>query len=188
MGCPPLWYPRRFVMHERHEHEQYFFVPSTIAHLADFAARFERPCCLCAPTIGVALAERKVAARILEIDERFAATPGFAHWDVYRPRPLGERFGLILCDPPFQKVSLAQLFTAIRTLAAGELRQPLLICYPRERAGALLGTFAPFGLRPTGYCPRYISVQAHGGDDETAIEVFGNLSDEDHAQLAAAAA
>lgn len=173
-------------MHERHEHEQYFFTPATIAHLAGFAARFERPCALCCPTIGVALADRKIAARVLEIDERFSTTPGFARWDVYRPRPLGETFGLILCDPPFQKVSLAQLFAAVRTLAGGDLRQPLLICYPRERAGALLGTFAPFRLRPTGYCPRYVSVQAHGDDDDTAIEVFGNLSDDEHALLAAA--
>lgn len=176
-------------MHERHEHEQYFFAPPTIEHLAGFAARFERPCCLCAPSVGVALAQRKVACVLLEIDERFAQTPGFLHYDVYRPRPLPDRFGLILCDPPFQKVSLAQLFTCVRVLAGGAAAnlaaQPLLICYPRERAGALLGTFAPFGLRPTGYCPRYISVQAHSPDGADAIEVFGNLSDEDHAALAA---
>jgi hypothetical protein len=169
-------------MHERHEHEQYFFLPRSTEHLARFAARFARPCCLCAPSVGVVLGQRRVAARVLEIDERFATTPGFLHWDVYRPRPLDEDFGLILCDPPFSKVSLAQLFTAVRLLARGELRKPLLICYPRERAGALLGTFAPFGLRPTGYCPRYISVQAHGPMD---IEVYGNLSDELHAELAA---
>ncbi len=168
-------------MHERHEHEQYFFLPATTEHLAGFAARFDRPCCLCAPSVGVALAARKVPAAVLEIDERFESTPGFVRWDVYRPRPLVERFGLILCDPPFLKVSLAQLFSAVRVLAGGELSQPLLLCYPRERAGALLGTFAPFGLRPTGYCPRYISVQAHGPMD---IEFYGNLSDEQHAELA----
>jgi Probable N6-adenine methyltransferase len=172
-------------MHERHEHEQYFFLPETTAHLASFAAHFERPCCLCAPSVGVVLGQRKVPAAVLEIDERFAATPGFLHWDVYRPRVLAERFGLILCDPPFLKVSLAQLFAAVRVLAGGVAspQQPLLLCYPRERAGNLLGTFAPFGLRPTGYCPRYVSVQAHG-DGDTAIELFGNLSDERHAELA----
>lgn len=172
-------------MHERHEHEQYFFLPETTAHLAAFAARFDRPCCLCAPSVGVVLGQRKVPAAVLEIDERFAATPGFLHWDMYRPRALDQRFGLILCDPPFLKVSLAQLFAAVRVLAGGVAgpEQPLLLCYPRERAGNLLGTFAPFGLRPTGYCPRYVSVQAHREGD-TAIEFFGNLSDELHAELA----
>lgn len=169
-------------MHERHEHEQYFFVPETTEHLAGFAARFERPCCLCAPSVGVALGQRRVAARLLEIDERFEQTPGFLRWDLYRPRALEERFGLILCDPPFLKVSPSQLFAAVRTLAGGDLSQPLLICYPHDRAAALLGTFAPFGLRATGYHPRYISVQAHGPGD---IEFYGNLSDELHARLAA---
>ena len=168
-------------MNERHEHEQYFFTPETAAHLAACAARFERPCCLCAPTVGVLLGERKAGARVLEIDERFAATPGFLRYDVYRPRPLDEAFGLILCDPPFMKVSLAQLFAAVRTLARGEVSQPLLICYPRERALALTSTFAPFGLVPTGYCPRYVSVQAHAPGE---IEFFGNLSAELHAELA----
>lgn len=171
-------------MHELHEHEQYFFIPETTEHLASFAAGFERPCCLCAPTVGVVLGQRKVAARLLEIDLRFAQTPGFLHWDMYRPRPLDETYGLIVCDPPFIKVSPSQLFTALRVLAHGDFAQPLLLCYPRERAGALLGTFAPFGLRPTGYCPRYVSVQAHGPGD---IEFYGNLSDEQHAQLATAA-
>jgi Probable N6-adenine methyltransferase len=170
-------------MHERHEHEQYFFVPETAAHLAAFAARFERPCCLCAPTVGVLFGERKVSARVLEIDERFAATPGYLHYDLYRPRPLDEAFGIILCDPPFEKVSPSQLFTAIRTLARGDYRQPLLICYPRERALALTGTFAPFGLTATGYHPRYQTVQAHGPED---IEFYGNLPDELHAELARA--
>lgn len=168
-------------MHERHEHEQYFFLPETTEHLARFAARFERPCCLCAPSVGVLLGQRRVPGRVLEIDERFATTPGYLHWDLYRPRPLDETFGLVLCDPPFIKVSLAQLFTAIRILAHGFTTQPLLLCYPRERAGNLLGTFAPFGLRPTGYCPRYVSVQAHGPKD---IEFYGNLTDEQHEELA----
>lgn len=167
-------------MDERHEHEQYFFLPETADRLATFAARFALPCCLCAPMVGVALGELGVAARLLEIDERFATTPGFLRWDVYRPRPLAERFGLIVCDPPFAKVGLDQLFDAVRVLAHGDLRQPILICYPRRRAANLIGTFARFGLGPTGYVPRYQTVQP-GSDD---IEVYGNLGPELHAELA----
>jgi Probable N6-adenine methyltransferase len=171
-------------MHERHELEQYFFLPETTEQLASFAAGFALPCCLCAPSVGVALGQRRVAARVLEIDERFASTPGFVRWDLYRPQPLDETFGLIVCDPPFLKVSLAQLFAALRVLARGEPSQPLLLCYPRERAIHLLATFAPFGLRPTGLCPRYQTVQAHGPED---IEFFGNLTDEQHRRLAGGA-
>jgi hypothetical protein len=167
-------------MHERHEVEQYVYLPETSERLASFVAGFPRPCCLCAPTVGVALAQRRVSARVLEIDERFAPTPGFRRWDLYRLQPLDETFGCILCDPPFLKVSLAQLFAALRVLSQGATSQPILLCYPRERAVHLLATFAPFGLRPTGFCPRYQTVQAHGPED---IEVFGNLSDEQHRQL-----
>ncbi len=168
-------------MHERHEREQYFFTRDTIAHLAGFVGRFAHPACLCTPTVGVALAERKAAVRLLEIDERFAATPGYLRYDVYRPQRLPERFDVILCDPPFEKVSLAQLFAVVRLLAHGDLAQRLLLCYPVERAAAALATFAPFGLSPTGYFPRYVSVQAHG---PRSIEVLGNLGPELHAELA----
>ena len=170
-------------MHERHEHEQYFFTRDTVERLAGFLARFERPACLCTPTVGAQLAARKVSVRTLEIDERFAQTPGFLHFDMYRPRPLAESFDVILCDPPFEKVSLAQLFTAVRSLAHGDFGQRLLLCYPVERAGAVLGTFAPFGLVPTGVHPQYVTVQAHG---PRGIELFGNLGPELHALLAAA--
>ncbi|MCW5802798.1 MAG: hypothetical protein KIT31_10465 [Deltaproteobacteria bacterium] len=159
-------------MHERHEHEQYFFLPETVTELADFAAGFARPCCLCAPTVGAELAARGAWVRVLDLDERFAGVRGFVPYDLYRPRALDEDYDLILCDPPFHKVSPAQLFDAIRTLARGAFPQPLLVCYPREREAALLGTFAPFGLVPTGYFPRYISVQAHAPGD---IQFYGNL-------------
>lgn len=167
-------------MNERHELDQYFFVPETAAHLAAFAARFVYPCCLCAPTVGALLAEQKVGARVLDIDERFAATPGFLHYDLYRPHPIDETYSLILCDPPWDRVSLSQLFAAIRMLSQDD-RQPLLISHPRERGANLMGTFAPFRIVPTGYFPRYVSVQKHARD---GIELYGNLSAELHEALA----
>jgi hypothetical protein len=168
-------------MEERHEREQYFFTPETTTRLADFAARFPTPCCLCTPSVGALLGERGVSVRVLDIDERFASARGFLRYDLYRPHRLDEQFGLILCDPPFAKVSLAQLFTAVRTLSQGRYGQPLLISYPRQRAVNLQGTFARFGLVPTGYCPRYQTVKALGPSD---IEFFGNLPPELHAELA----
>lgn len=168
-------------MQERHENEQYFFTPKTTERLADFAARFENPCCICAPSVGAELGRRGVPARVLDIDERFARTPGFRHYDLFRPEWLGEEFGIIVCDPPFFNVSLSQLFAALRLLSRGNYEQPLLISYLSRRAASLRGTFNRFHLAPTGYMPRYQTVQALSRND---VEFFGNLSPELHAELA----
>jgi hypothetical protein len=153
-----------------------------MARLADFAAEFPHPCCLCAPRVGEELARRGVTVTILDVDERFAHLPGFRRLDLYRPEWLGEEFGLLLCDPPFFNVSLSQLFHALRLLARHDLRQPLLVSYLTRRAANLLGTFAPFGLEPTGFFPGYQTVQKLARNE---VEFFGNLGAERHARLAA---
>ncbi len=168
-------------MQERHENEQYFFTDQTTGQLADFAARFKNPCCICAPSVGAELGRRGVPARVLDIDERFAATPGFRRYDLFRPDWLGEEFGLILCDPPFFNVSLSQLFAALRLLSRNRYEQPLLISYLSRRSVSIAGTFARFGLTATGYYPRYKTVQALARNE---IEFFGNLPSSLHAELA----
>jgi hypothetical protein len=167
-------------MEERHEREQYFFDPPTLDHLAAFVSTFDNPCCICTPLLAKAVVARGRPVRILDVDERFASLPGFIHYDLYRPTWLGERFDLIVCDPPFYGVSLSQLFTAIRTLARHDYAQPLLVAYLRRRSANLLGTFARFGLAPTGYCPGYQTVQACARNE---IEFFGNLGDAQTALL-----
>jgi hypothetical protein len=161
-------------MDERHENEQYFFDAPTLARLADFMSGWKDACCLCAPLLGQHLARRGVAITILDIDERFADTPGFRRFDIYRPERQAQRFSLILCDPPFHKISLSQLFAAIRVLSHFDFGQPLLVSYLKRRSAALLGTFAKFDLRPTGYCPKYLTVQ---DTERTAVEFFGNLAE-----------
>jgi len=168
-------------MYEKHEHEQYFWDAATLEHLAEFAAEFERPCCLCAPLLGRELEARGVAVTTLDRDDRFSDLRGFRKYDLYRPEWLGAEFGLILCDPPFFNVSLSQLFGAVRLLSRYDFRQPLLICYLTRRASSLTGTFAPFGLEPTGYCPGYRTVR---NVERNEIEFFGNLGAERHALLA----
>src|SRR5262245_31397680 len=113
-------------MYELHENEQYFFDEPTLSHLAAFVSAFQSPCCLCAPLLGKALVDRGRAVRILDIDERFASIPGFSLFDIHRPKWLGERFDLIVCDPPFYNISLSRLFAAVRTLARNDYSQPLL--------------------------------------------------------------
>ncbi|MEI2607483.1 MAG: hypothetical protein V9G20_02505 [Candidatus Promineifilaceae bacterium] len=162
-------------MYERHQHEQYFFNQATITHLADFGQEFTHPCCLCTPMVGRELVRRRVKVTILDNDERFADLPSFQKYDLYRSVWLGQNFDLILCDPPFFNVSLAQLFQAIRLLSRYDTNQPLLICYLKRREANLLGTFAAFNLQPTGYNPGYLTVQMV---ERNEIEFYSNLPPE----------
>jgi Probable N6-adenine methyltransferase len=168
-------------MYELHENEQYFFDKPTLAHLADFVSAYSNPCCLCAPLLGQELARRELHVRILGIDERFAHLDGFRRYDIYRPEWLGEEFGLIVCDPPFYNASLSQLFAAIRLLSRNLYTQPLLVSYLVRRSANILGTFARFGLEPTGYRPGYQTVQRA---ERNEIEFYGNLGEEMHRKLA----
>ncbi|HEX8237689.1 MAG TPA: hypothetical protein VF600_17150 [Abditibacteriaceae bacterium] len=159
-------------MYELHEQEQYFFDVATREHLAEFVRNFPNPCCLCAPLLGQALVERGVSTTILDTDDRFSSVAGFQHYDLYRPAPLQQTFGLIVCDPPFFKVSLSQLFQAVRLLSQFDYTQPLLICYLRRRTSNIMGTFSRFNLVPTGYLPHYQTVQS---SERNEIEFFSNL-------------
>lgn len=114
--------------------------------------------------------------RVLDVDRRFGELPGFVEWDLYRPRHLDEAFDLVLCDPPFFNVSLSQLFTAIRLLCHFDLARKIMIAYPVRRQSAILGTFAPFGLRTTGYRPGYLTVQQCLKNE---IEFFANFALDD---------
>src|SRR5688572_16898790 len=168
-------------MDELHEHVQYFFTPETLEVLSRFLARYDRVCLLCAPMLGRALAAAGRRVRILDLDERFSGVAGFQRWDIHRPRRLEEDFDLIFCDPPFFNVSLSRLFAAIRVLARERFDHPLLLSYLRRRSQAVLGTFHRFSLEPTGFCPRYVTVQE---SDRNEVEVFGNLGAETHGLLA----
>ena len=151
-----------------------------MAHLADFAGGYGPVCCLCAPLLGQELAARNHPVRILDADERFAALPGFRRYDICRPEWLGETYGLIVCDPPFFNVSLSQLFAAIRLLSRSDFSQNMLLCYLQRRAASVCGTFAPFGLEPTGCLPGYQTVQQ---SERNVIEFYGNLGVPQHLRL-----
>jgi hypothetical protein len=163
---------------ENHQQEQYFFDARTITELSALLDGFANPCCLCAPMLGAELHRRGRGAdsggvvRVLDIDERFAHLPGFVRWDLRRPRYLAERFGVIFVDPPFFGLSLGRLRRAVRTLAGFDPGVRLAITYLHRRRDAILGAFAPFNLRPTGYFPRYASVQ---DSSRNRIELFANF-------------
>ncbi len=161
-------------MYELHQNEQYFFDDATIRCLADWIeqSKFQLPCCLCCPMLGRELARRKIEARVLDMDERFADVAGFQPYDLFRPTWMGERYGIIVCDPPFFKVSLAQLFKAIHVLSQHDFAQPLMIFYLSRRAPNVTGTFANFNLRATNWQPTYQTVQRV---ERNQIEAFSNM-------------
>ena len=170
-------------MYEIHKREQYFFDHSTLEHLSEFVRRFSKPCCLCAPLLGKHLEDKGVSVAVLDVDERFATLRGFRRYDIYRPKWLGLEFDIIVCDPPFFSISLSQLFTAIRMLSRFDCKQSLLLSYLRRRSHAVIGTFAPYGLQPTGYLPAYQTVQEC---EKNEIEFFSNLPETIVSQLRSA--
>lgn len=157
---------------EHHHREQYFFDEQTLGELANFVDSFASPCCLCAPMLGRELHRRRRDVTVLDVDHRFADLPGFVEWDLYGPKHLEMEFDLIVCDPPFFNVSLSQLFTAIRLLCHFDLTRRVMISYPVRRQNAILGTFAPFNLIPTGYRPGYLTVQQC---EKNEIEFYANF-------------
>ncbi len=122
--------------------------------------------------LGEHLQKAGANVTILDVDERFAKLPGFRRFDIFRPEWQGDKFDIIVCDPPFYRVSLSQLFTALRTLSQFDFQQPLMLSYLKRRETAVLGTFTKFGLLPSGYFPTYQTVQRSERND---IEFFTNL-------------
>lgn len=159
-------------MKERHDQEQYFFNQQTVDAVADLLEPFERPCVLCAPMVGIELEDRGTDVVTLDIDERFNALRSFRRWDLYRPERIEQRFGVIFVDPPFFGPSLSQLFHALRVLAHFDFTQRIAVSYLVRRRNAVLGTFVPFMLRATGFCPGYRTVKRCERND---IEVFANF-------------
>ena len=159
-------------MHERQEIDQYFFDEPTLRHLARFASRFDNPCCLCTPSLGEELEKRGVQARTLDVDKRFSWLQGFLPYDLSKPEPLDERFGIIICDPPFLQVSLRELLAAIRVLCRDDFTQPILINYLSSRAREITAIFAAFNLQPTGYMPGYRTIQ---NTARNTMQFYGNL-------------
>lgn len=161
-------------MYELHENEQYFFDATTLSRLMEFLRPIGSVCCLCCPLLGERLEQVGADVAILDVDERFAKLRGFRRFDIHRPDWQGDRFDIIVCDPPFYGVSLSQLFAAIRTLSRFDFAQPLMVSYLKRRSTAILGTFAKFDLKPSGYFPTYQTVQRVKRNE---IEFFTNLDE-----------
>jgi hypothetical protein len=156
---------------ENRQREQCFFDAATVREWAAVAALFDNPCLLCAPTVGAEC--RDLRAATLDVDTRFAVVPGFRSWDLKSPAHLNDRFGVILCDPPFFSVSLGQLARAIDVLAQFDREQPIAVTYLKRREMRLLEALERFGVAPTGSRPGYKTVDNTGRNE---IEVYANFA------------
>lgn len=164
-------------MEERWENEQFFFDDITTQALVNFVKTYDNPCLLCAPSLGKALIKQGLRCWILDIDDRFSYLPDFHYFDLKMPKKINhERFGLILCDPPFFNVKFSHLFKAIALLCNYNYEQPLLINCLSRRSKTMLKTFSPFKLLPTGIHASYQNVRTYKKNE---MEFFGNLSIEE---------
>ena len=166
-------------MDEFPENEHSFDEP-TLARLAALAAGFDDVCCVGAPLLGRRLADRGRAVTVLDLDTRCASVPGFQTGGLDGPAKLQARFGLIICDAPFCGVTPSRLFAALRILSHHDPSQPLLLSDLKQRESVTLGTFAPFGLTPTGCRPGYRTAGRAAGHD---AEFYSNLPDNRRAAL-----
>ncbi len=158
-------------MYELHENEQYFFAEGTLDELEEFLEDYSFVCCLCAPSLGERLANNGKDVRILDIDRRFEVAAGFKYYDLNRPEWLGEKYDMIICDPPFFNISLSRLFVAIRTLAQNDFRQPITVSYLDRRAGSIIGTFSSFKLQATDLFADYQTLRKCERND---VRFFSN--------------
>lgn len=144
---------------ENHANEQYFFDMATRDWLVDLLMPYVNPCLVGIPTVAREMGD----VRLLDIDTRFSDCGGFVQWNLHRPEPREEEYDLVVCDPPFNRVSFSQLFDALRVLVKDDYHRPVLITGLASREQDLLATFHRFGLGPTGVQARYISVQDQEG-------------------------
>lgn len=170
-------------MEENTANEQFFYDKKTLKILADITEKFEYPCLLCAPTLGDELIRRGRKVRILDIDMRFARLVGFRYFDIKKPLSLGEKYDLIVCDPPFTGVRIKQLFNAIKKLSCNNPYQKLLISWERQYLKKkFMKIFSYFNLRLTGFCLTYRQgfipfpdelKQEYG--EEVIVELYSNF-------------
>ncbi|MBN1214145.1 MAG: hypothetical protein JXA99_01760 [Candidatus Lokiarchaeota archaeon] len=162
-------------MDELYRNEQYFFDKNIEEILLNFIKLFKNPCLLCAPKLGREILNKGIPCTILDIDKRFSDIAGFQYFDLTKPYWIGaNKFGIILCDPPFFNIKLSELFRAIKLLSQYDFSQYLFISYLVRRSKKFLNIFKAFNLKPSGFIPSYKSIEK---SEKNKIEFYTNLPD-----------
>ncbi|KAG0561877.1 hypothetical protein M758_9G115500 [Ceratodon purpureus] len=150
---------------ERHDLEQYFWTTTTVSNLRRALSCDPNLCCLATPSLAHAfhVEEPKQEVRLLDIDTRFSYLPGFRFWDIRRPEPLGESetFRVVVFDPPFFYIPMAELYRAVLEVCKGDTKTKLLIGFLVREQASLLEVFKEFGLVRTKFVLEYAAVKSN---------------------------
>lgn len=160
---------------EKRELEQYFFDDSTLEKLEGIVEKggFRKIACLGVPTLAARLESRGKDVTLLDLDTRWAShLEDFKEWDIKKPSYLQEEFDLIICDPPFFDVGLAQLRQALKILSHFNPSQKILVSYLVRRSGTFLRSLRFFNLRETGFFPTYSGIPRTRKND---VQFFANF-------------
>lgn len=158
---------------ERHDKEQYFFDDETLRFLVSTCLGRGKICCLCCPSLGMALEQAGQDVHTLDIDERFSVLNGFRQFDIESPTWLGVKYGLIVCDPPFFLIAPSLLRKTIDMISLYDHQQLLVISYLRRREETILEAFRSYGLIPSRRVAGYKSVL---DKEKGLIEFYDNIS------------
>eukprot|EP00892_Ulva_mutabilis_P009842 jgi/Ulvmu1/722/UM010_0094.1 len=158
---PRTMFPRGFV--ERRDVEQYFWTRSTVHRLIKALEHLPDCCCMAAPSLAVGMHIAGRDERLLDIDRRMDFLPGFQYWDIQAPVRVsacsGQAFRVIIFDPPFFYVSMAQLYAAVLVACKGDTSTKLMLGFLRREEPLLMATFKQFKLRPTKFVLEYANVK-----------------------------
>lgn len=147
---------------ERHDLEQYFWTTTTVHNLPRALAFDPALCCLAAPSLAHAfyVEQPRNEVRLLDIDTRFSYLPGFRFWDIRHPEPLGgEIFRVVVFDPPFFYIPMAELHRAVMEVCKGDTATKLLIGFLVREEASLLAAFKEFRLVKTKFVLEYATVK-----------------------------
>ncbi|MFT4978049.1 MAG: hypothetical protein ACI8S6_003957 [Myxococcota bacterium] len=132
---------------ENHAYEQFFFTEGTTRRLSTLLLPFRRPLLLCTPSIAQALDREGRPYILLDRDKRFSHLSGYQRFDLRSPHLIFDDFDVIVTDPPFSNISLADFRDTVDLLVrCRPSPPPLFLCYIQSREDALLKLFAHHSL------------------------------------------
>jgi hypothetical protein len=139
-------------MIEKREYDQFFFSEECLMKLVRVVNNFEKPCVLCAPTLGLELERQGKKCKTLDIDIRFSELKGFKYYDITYPIDLNEEYDLLICDPPF-KLDVQQIYEAINTLKNDNTT--IVVSWYQSRLEQFLQTFSTLHIKSVGVTLSY---------------------------------
>lgn len=146
---------------ERTDLEQYFWSTETVNKLVKSLEYMENCCCLTTPSLGHGFHVSGREEVVLDIDRRFEYLPKFRYFDILYPNAIeNEVFRIIIMDPPFFYISMAQIYDAVMCITNGSTTNTkLMIGFLKREERQLLEVFHAFNLKQTTFQLEYATVK-----------------------------